>query len=109
MHSEFCCRPLPEDTLTTSIFVRSLPDGTTQEKLEQAFARFGNIKNVSLRPQKGKNDFAFVEFEEVAAMQAAVEAKVIIEGRTVSIPRSHAHRSYASLQMHLLSDDLTNL
>lgn len=79
------CRPLPDDTLTTSIFVRSLPEGVTQDKLEEAFARFGNIKTVSLRQQpKGKADFAFVEFEEVAAMQAAIEAKVIIDGKTVS-------------------------
>ena len=65
--------------------MRSLPEGTTQEKLEEAFARFGNIKNVSLKQQpKGKGDFAFVEFEEVAAMQAAIQAKVIIDGKTVS-------------------------
>ena len=80
---------LPEETLVTSIFVRQLPEGVTQEKLEEAFARFGSIKNVSLRQQpKGKGDFAFVEFEEAAAMQAAIEAKVIIDGRTVgSDPR----------------------
>ena len=65
--------------------MRNLPEGATQEKLEEAFARFGTIKSVSLRQQqKGKGDFAFVEFEEVASMQAAIEAKVIIEGRTVS-------------------------
>ena len=82
----------------TSIFVRQLPEGVTQEKLEEAFARFGSIKNVSLRQQpKGKGDFAFVEFEEAAAMQAAIEAKVIIEGRTASVPTLHNIRIAVSL------------
>ena len=77
----------PEENLASSIFVRDLPEGITSEKMEEAFSRFGPVKNgvqgVNLKQQKGKEDFAFVEFEEAAAMQAAIEGQVIIDGKTV--------------------------
>ena len=79
----------PEENLASSIFVRDLPEGITAEKMEEAFSRFGPIKNgvqgVNLKQQKGKEDFAFVEFEEAAAMQAAIEGQVIIDGKTVCL------------------------
>lgn len=76
--------------MTTSIFVRDLPEGMTPEKLEAAFSRFGKVKGgaagVNLKQQKGKEDFAFIEFEEAATMQAAIDAEVVIEGRKVREP-----------------------
>lgn len=81
------CSATADDSVTTSIFVRDFPEGVTPEKLEAAFSRFGPIRGgvqgINLRQQKGKEDFAFVEFEELAAMQASIEGQVIIDGKTV--------------------------
>ena len=76
-----------EDVPTTSIFVRQLPAEVTREKLEEAFQRFGPIKGglagVDLRVQRGKDSFAFIEFEEAAARQAAMEGSVLVDGQKV--------------------------
>ncbi|KAK9811534.1 hypothetical protein WJX72_005492 [[Myrmecia] bisecta] len=78
-----------EDVPCTSIFVRDLPADVTPEKLEAAFARFGTVKDglrgISLKVQKGKDTFAFVEFTEAGAMQAAIDATVIIDGQKASV------------------------
>ena len=78
-------RYFAEEAPITSVFVRDLPADITAEKIEEAFARFGAVRNgvrgVSLKFQKGKDNFAFVEFEEAAAMHAAIEGNVLIDGQ----------------------------
>ncbi len=56
-----------------------------RKKLEEAFARFGAIKpkGIHITKRGYPGDYAFVEFEEVAAMQAALEATVLIDGKQV--------------------------
>ena len=76
-----------DDVPCTSIFVRDFPPDVTPEKLEEAFSRFGTVKGgtrgISLKNQRGKDGIAFVEFEEAAAVQAAIEGQVIINGQQV--------------------------
>ena len=82
-------RYFAEEAPITSVFVRDLPADITAEKIEEAFARFGAVRNgvrgVSLKFQKGKDNFAFVEFEEAAAMHAAIEGNVLIDGQKARI------------------------
>lgn len=77
-----------EDAPCTAVFVRDFPADVTPEKLEEAFTRFGAVKNgvkgVNLKTQRGKDSFAFVEFEEASAVPAAIEGQVLIGGQQVS-------------------------
>ena len=80
--------PAPhEEPANTSIFVRQLPPEVTAEQIEQTFARFGPVKGgprgVNIKGTKGRDIFAFVEFEEAGAMQAAMEGTVEMEGQRV--------------------------
>ena len=83
------CRYFQDDVPCTSIFVRDFPADVTPEKLVEAFSRFGNVKRgtqgVNLKNQRGKDSFAFVEFEEAAAVQAAIEGQVLINGQQVCV------------------------
>lgn len=78
-----------DDVPCTSIFVNNFPPDVTAEKLEEAFSRFGVVKGgakgVNLKNQRGKDSFAFVEFEEAAAVQAAIEGQVLISGQQVRV------------------------
>lgn len=84
-----------EEEVLTSIFVRNLPDDITAEKLQEVFSEFGTIKNglqgINLKQQKHRSggasgsDFAFVDFEEQSAMQAAIAAKVVIDDKPVTV------------------------
>ncbi|BDA44794.1 probable ras GTPase-activating protein-binding protein 2 at N-terminal half [Coccomyxa sp. Obi] len=72
----------------TSVFVRNLPQDVTEEKLEAAFKELGALrgpKPVNLKIQKGKESFAFVDFEDSAAQQAAITGPVIIDGHQVTV------------------------
>ena len=72
----------------TSIFVRNLPESVTTEKLAEVFGKFGALRGaapISLRKQKEKDTFAFVDFQEPAAQQAAIAAQVTIDGQQVCV------------------------
>lgn len=68
--------------------MRNLPAEVTPEQIEQAFARYGPVKGgprgVSIKGAKGRDIFAFVEFEEQGGMQAAMEGSTEMEGQRVS-------------------------
>ncbi|KAK9810944.1 hypothetical protein WJX73_010835 [Symbiochloris irregularis] len=78
-----------EDAPCTAVFVRDFPPDITAEKLEEAFTRFGTVKNgvkgVNLKTQRGKDSFAFVEFEEASAVPAAIEGQVLIGGQQLTV------------------------
>jgi len=80
------CSPLESTGPNSTVFVKGIPEGMGEEGLEEAFARFGTIKpkGVTIMRKGGPaSDFAFVRFEEVAAMHAAVEASVLLNGNKV--------------------------
>lgn len=70
------------------MFVRNLPQDVTEEKLEAVFKELGALrgpKPINLKIQKGKESFAFVDFEDSAAQQAAITGPVFIDGHQVCI------------------------
>ena len=70
----------------TSIFVRNLPESVTTEKLVEVFGKYGALRGaqpVSLKKQKEKDTFAFVDFQEPAAKQAAIAGPVTLDGQQV--------------------------
>jgi hypothetical protein len=70
----------------TSIFVRNLPESITAEKLAEIFAKFGALRGaqpVSLKKQKDKDIFAFVDFQEPSAQQAAIASPPTLDGQQV--------------------------
>lgn len=85
------CSEKEEDVVTTSIFVRNLPEDTTAEKLMGVFSQYGTIKNglqgISLKQQrnKGGSDFAFVDYEDQESMQAAIKATILINDKPVTV------------------------
>ncbi|EIE21720.1 hypothetical protein COCSUDRAFT_83509 [Coccomyxa subellipsoidea C-169] len=72
----------------TSVFVRNLPQDVTEEKLEAAFKEIGALrgaKPVNLKIQKGKESFAFVDFQDSTAQQAAIAGPVLVDGHQVTV------------------------
>lgn len=78
-----------EEAQGTGIFVRGLPPDITPEKLAETFkefgalARGGGLAAVNLKVQKGKESFAFVDFEDATAQRAAIAGPVLINGQQV--------------------------
>ncbi len=72
--------------------MRNLPESVTTEKLVEVFGKYGALRGnqpVSLKKQKEKDTFAFVDFQEPAAQQAAIAGPVTLDGQqvcAVSIP-----------------------
>lgn len=70
----------------TSVFVRDLPAEVTTDKLVAAFQEFGTLRGphpVSLKIIKGKENIAFVDFEDSSAQRAAIAGPVLIDGHKV--------------------------
>lgn len=66
--------------------MRNLPESVTTEKLVEAFGKFGALRGaqpVSLKKQKEKDTFAFVDFQEPAAQQAAIAGPITLDGQQV--------------------------
>ncbi|MEO1402553.1 MAG: RNA-binding protein [Cyanobacteria bacterium J06635_1] len=60
-----------------SIYVGNLSYSATQEDIEQVFVEYGTVKRVTLPMDRETNrprGFAFVEMEEDAQEEAAIEA-----------------------------------
>ncbi|GAB4830270.1 hypothetical protein Ancab_019910 [Ancistrocladus abbreviatus] len=71
-----------------SIYIKNLPTNATPAMVEEAFKRFGPIKNggIQVRGNRGCFCFGFVEFEVPSAAQSAIEASpVTIGGRPVGV------------------------
>jgi len=71
---------------TGALFVSNVPFGATEDQVKATFAKFGEIKNVSINNQKG---FVFLDVATVElaqkVIQNAKEGELIIDGRTLSV------------------------
>jgi len=76
-----------------SVYVKNLPMNITVPQLETELSKFGQVKagGVNVKNQKQGVCYAFVEFEEPAGAQSAIEASpVTIDGRSVYIEEKKA-------------------
>ncbi|CAK0784553.1 hypothetical protein CVIRNUC_007757 [Coccomyxa viridis] len=74
----------------TSIFVRNLPESVTTEALAEVFVKFGALRGaqpVSIKrsKEKEKDTFAFVDFQEPAAQQAAIAGPATLDGQQLQV------------------------
>lgn len=72
----------------TTIFVGNLPWEAEEKDLENAFSSCGEIKNTRIVRQSwtGKSrGFGYVEFEEEASVDTAVQQQLILDGRTLRL------------------------
>ena len=70
------------------IFVGNLPFSMTQDGLQNLFSEFGEITQISLitdRMTGRSKGFAFVEFAEESAADAATKKQITVEGRELVI------------------------
>ncbi|HAZ73491.1 MAG TPA: RNA-binding protein [Candidatus Pacebacteria bacterium] len=70
------------------IFVGNLPFSMTQDGLQELFSEFGEITQISLitdRMTGRSKGFAFVEFAEESAADAATKKQIAVEGRELVI------------------------
>ena len=79
-----------EEDITTSIFVRNLPEDITSEKLLEVFSQYGTVRGgiqgIQLKAPKGRApEFAFVAYEELASMQSAIATKTLIDEKAVTV------------------------
>ncbi|OMP03218.1 hypothetical protein COLO4_10570 [Corchorus olitorius] len=81
-----------------SVYVRNLPSTVTASEIEQEFKNFGRIKpdGIFIRNRKDVVGvcYAFVEFEDIAAVQNAIKASPIqLAGRQVFIEERRPNSS----------------
>ncbi|XP_074317055.1 nuclear transport factor 2-like [Silene latifolia] len=70
-----------------SIYVRNLPQSATAEQVEEAFTKFGPIKQggVQVRSNKQGFCFGFVEFESLSSVKSAIEASPLLVGNRKTV------------------------
>jgi len=76
--------------MATKLFVGKLSYGTTNDSLQALFAQYGTVVSAQVIIDRGTNQskgFAFVEMEDAAAAQAAINALdgQEFEGRTIVV------------------------
>lgn len=76
--------------MATKLFVGKLSFDTTSESLEALFAQYGKVTSAQVIIDRGSNQskgFGFVEMEDQAAAQAAINALngKEFEGRTIVV------------------------
>ncbi|EGZ10288.1 hypothetical protein PHYSODRAFT_361940 [Phytophthora sojae] len=66
-----------------NLFVANIPPHIKMSELDQAFAQFGEVKNVKVLPQARPDApmSAFVDFSDVASAQKAHSATIIVAGQ----------------------------
>ena len=73
---------------STRIFIRNVPYATQEDELEKFFSRFGNVVDVQIPfdklAQRNKG-IAFVTFDSVDAVIAALKESLIFEGRHLKL------------------------
>lgn len=84
-HSCCDCRNDQEDE--PSIFVNHIPENVDVSRLEEVFSKFGTIKNggkaIKLKLQRGKDNYAFIDFEHPSAVEKALASPPLLEGKQV--------------------------
>ena len=73
------------------IFIKNIFIDTTVEDLEQAFSKFGVVRggakgiNLKLPKLSHETKFAFIDFEDAASAQAALEARIELAGKELVV------------------------
>jgi hypothetical protein len=84
----------PEEVEGFSVYVKNLPVDVSIPQLEEAFKKFGPIKNDGVQVKSNKQQgfcFGFVEFESLDSMQNAVkESRVMIGDRQAAVEEKRA-------------------
>eukprot|EP00614_Pseudopedinella_elastica_P008332 CAMPEP_0172588966 /NCGR_PEP_ID=MMETSP1068-20121228/7786_1 /TAXON_ID=35684 /ORGANISM="Pseudopedinella elastica, Strain CCMP716" /LENGTH=384 /DNA_ID=CAMNT_0013384443 /DNA_START=88 /DNA_END=1242 /DNA_ORIENTATION=- len=72
------------ETIATSLYVKGLPDGTTEEAVKTLFSTFGEVKTVTMKDER---KFCFVDFaaSECATSALAAPEKCMLEEKLLSI------------------------
>eukprot|EP00951_Prasinocladus_malaysianus_P009954 scaffold72790_cov41-Prasinocladus_malaysianus.AAC.1 len=68
----------------SSVFVRFLPPAVDEDILAREFSKFGTLLSTQQYP-KGAKPYAFVDFTTAQAATAAIQAGIVIDGRTISV------------------------
>ncbi|PSC67396.1 G3BP isoform X1 [Micractinium conductrix] len=70
-----------------SIFVRGIPTSVTMMQLVEMLSEYGRLRNngVILKTQKGRDSFAFIDFEESAPAQRLLHEGLSIEGARLDV------------------------
>jgi len=76
----------------SNVFVGNLPEGTSQEALEEAFGAHGEVKSCSVM-NKGGRTFGFVKFAAVASAARAIMAMNGKSGWVVKFANNDANQS----------------
>lgn len=94
--------------MATKLFVAKLSFSTTSDSLQALFAQYGSVVSAQIVMDRGTNQskgFGFVEMEDQAAAQAAINALdgKEFEGRIIVVnvakpredrPQSHSERDF---------------
>eukprot|EP00884_Botryococcus_braunii_P013288 jgi/Botrbrau1/21960/Bobra.0249s0083.1 len=79
------------DEEQASIFVNHIPEGIEAPRLLDIFSVFGNIRNgvkgIKVKPQRGKDTYAFIDFDTAAAVEKSVAAPPVIDGKQLHVSR----------------------
>merc|ERR1712083_460863 len=62
----------PDLTNFTNLYVKNLPSGWNEEKVNEVFGEFGKIVSMAVRTDGRGRDFAFVNFETSEEAQKCV-------------------------------------
>ena len=84
---------LKDDQPSTSIYVKNFATSTTEEQLQELFLKFGTIKNISVKLDRG---FAFVDFHEpdaVAQVLAAAPDTFLLDGKRMIVEERQSRDS----------------
>lgn len=76
-----------DNTPSEGIFIRDIPNSVTQDDLKKALEVFGHIKPgcLTLKTQKQRDSYAFVDFQTVEAATACLEEGLVLDGKKVTV------------------------
>lgn len=81
------------DQPCTSIYVKNFAVTTSEEQLQELFLRFGAIKNISVKPDRG---FAFVDFQDPDSVQQVLTATpetFLVDGKRLVVEERQSRDS----------------
>ncbi|GAB4851337.1 hypothetical protein Ancab_030730 [Ancistrocladus abbreviatus] len=82
-----------------SVYVRNLPPTVSASEIEEEFKKFGKLRPAGVAIRRLKDTdvcYAFVEFEDIIAVQEAIKATTVqVAGRQVYIEERRANSSFA--------------
>ena len=102
------------DSEDRKVFVGGLAQEATQDDLESYFGKYGGLERVQLKmdSQTGRSrGFAFIVFQDVAAMEAALAEEHEIKGKRTTVKKADVKPSkiyVGRLPFDLSNDDIRN-